>query len=48
MPFEVFSFFARTSHPLRKLWLEKSGSLYLSVGLVEPDVICGFDLVALA
>jgi len=27
--FEAFQFFARNSHPLKKVRLEKSGSLYL-------------------
>jgi len=31
MPFQVFHFYARTSHPLKKVQLEKSGSLYLGV-----------------
>ena len=30
--FEAFKFYARTSHPLKKVRLEKSGSLYLGQG----------------
>ena len=35
-PFEVFQFYARTSHPLKKVRLEKSGSLYLGP-LLHPS-----------
>jgi len=31
MPFSAFQFDARTSHPLKKVRLEKSGSLYVGL-----------------
>ena len=33
--FEVFQFYARSSLPLKKVWLEKSGSLYLGTQAVR-------------
>jgi len=37
--FEVFQFYARTSHPLKKVRLEKSGSLFLFSGTENVNVV---------